>query len=641
MSLLLDALKKAAEQKAANSGNTDIEAESVNALASNNQTITKVASDPSEFDPSEVNFDNENANEPVEVADDPIAGNFDDDDTLVFSDDDVTAFMGDDTLLRRERDAVTGPTRNEVESETNYTWSDIESDDTGTAVSSTSLFNEEDTITTAEATRQANESSEKIEIELELAPQTEVTKSLNLVDVPNNNGTEGEVGRSDVAVEGAEVLGLEPQTTTPREETTTTRESTSTGTFAADNYDRTLRRPSNDDASNLFAGLRSDSDVVMTPEYAKSMFLSKSSEQRRQNIKIYSGTALAILVVIAVLGVSEIEQKTLDIDNRLRSLKRDPMPGLIKNRASGTFTDVFAAEPGSEVDAATLQLIENADSIIDTEIVVAVEPEIENEGLIENTDSEPVDSEIVVETETETETETATKAEDQSTLNAKVESNVDSIDSVIKGIEEEPAQNRDIQIVSKSGIAEKDRWLRQAYAAYQRGDDQNALLKYNAVLDVDPGNRNALLARAAINIQNNRIAEAIRDYRTLLIANPKDSLAMSSMIAVTNYSPEISETQLKLMIRDEPDSPYLNFALGNVFGAQDRWQEAQGQYFVALENNPDDPNYAYNLAVSLEHIAQPGVAIIYYERALNNFTNGLATFNRDIVDARLEMLRQL
>jgi predicted Zn-dependent protease len=113
------------------------------------------------------------------------------------------------------------------------------------------------------------------------------------------------------------------------------------------------------------------------------------------------------------------------------------------------------------------------------------------------------------------------------------------------------------------------------------------------------------------------------------------------MIAVANYSPEQSETQLKLMIRDEPDSHYLNFTLGNIFGAQNRWQEAQKKYFTALENNPHDPNYAYNLAVSLEHIAKPQVAIAYYELALNNYTRGLATFSKDVVDARLEILRQL
>ena len=102
-----------------------------------------------------------------------------------------------------------------------------------------------------------------------------------------------------------------------------------------------------------------------------------------------------------------------------------------------------------------------------------------------------------------------------------------------------------------------------------------------------------------------------------------------------------TESQLKLMIQEEPESPYLNFALANAYGAQNRWHEAQGHYFKALQNNPGDPNYAYNLAVSLEHISQPESAVTYYRRALDNFDNGLATFNRELVIQRLEKLKNL
>jgi tetratricopeptide (TPR) repeat protein len=147
-------------------------------------------------------------------------------------------------------------------------------------------------------------------------------------------------------------------------------------------------------------------------------------------------------------------------------------------------------------------------------------------------------------------------------------------------------------------------------------------------------------------MQDGQIKSAIRDYQALLLVNPTDSLAMSSLLAVADYSPQETESQLKLMIRNDPQSPFLNFALANAYGAQKRWQEAQRHYFTALQNNPDDPNYAYknyayNLAVSLEHISQPSSAITYYQRALDNFTNGLATFNRDIVNQRLEILGQL
>ena len=643
MSLLLDALKKAAEQKVENSRGTEAERESSDETVVLDQTRTEIASEnettrqydrtnSSQFDVSETELENDETDVHTVVADESIAGSFDEDETVVFTDDetlefygdkteeitddDVTAFLGDETLSDTELDDLTRPTQIDDVSETIYTQSSA-SEEAVNEDPSISLFDEDDTLTAEQTAIQATALSEKSSFDL--TPLSDSTKSLNLVEIPEAGGTEAEVGISASDAESHTLAG----------------EETSTRTFAPDNYDRTLRKPPTSDISKIFTGVKSDTDVVMTPEYAKTMFRSKTSAQRIHNFKIYVGTALSIFVVIVVLGIFQIDEETINIDNSLRHLKRDPMPGLIKKATDQTFTNIFAATPGSEVDATTLQIVENAELTVDTEDVVAVELGVkEEESLVENANLDQIDSEVT------------NRVGVQQSPTAKVEANSvkkisDNNIRVIDVSEDKSTANNAIQISSKSRITETDRWLSEAYAAYLRGDDELALAKYNAVLDVDPNNRNALLARAAINVQNNRIAEAMRDYRTLLVANPKDSLAMTSLIAIANYSPQQSESQLKLMIRDEPDSPYLNFALGNIFGAQNRWQEAQGRYFTALENNPDDPNYAYNLAVSLEHIARPKVAIAYYERALNNYTNGLATFDRDMVNVRLEMLRQL
>jgi hypothetical protein len=44
------------------------------------------------------------------------------------------------------------------------------------------------------------------------------------------------------------------------------------------------------------------------------------------------------------------------------------------------------------------------------------------------------------------------------------------------------------------------------------------------------------------------------------------------------------------------------------------------------------------MAVSLEHIAQPVAAIAYYQRALDNINNSVATFSREVVSQRIEAL---
>ena len=453
---------------------------------------------------------------------------------------------------------------------------------------------------------------------------------LALVDTTQHQ-MPGEETETAAATQTGPTSGIASETQAAQH-ATTRMDSTSTQTYAPDNYDRTLMKLPSDDASKIFAGMKSDSDVVMTPDYAKKVFRSKSSEQRMYVYKIYSGIVVVILLSIGIFGAFEFQEQSDKIDSSLRPLKRDPMPGIIKpeeiNQNASLFTE-------SAPKARTIEIIESASNV--NENVVADEGVIASENVTSD-EAMPTDEVAIVESTAAVDTSTvitAPAAPEQAesvttTQVASVQAEVTSTESA--------GNTSTLEIISSSQVQQKDLWLREAYNAYKSGNDSLAMTRYNQVLEVDPRNRNALLARAAINVQNNNSELAIKDYQTLLLRNPKDSLAMTSLIAVANLSPRESETQLKLMIRDEPDSPYLNFALANAYGAQNRWQEAQGYYFKALENNPQDPNYAYNLAVSLEHIAQPLAAVSYYRRALDNIDNNLAVFNREIVNQRVEIL---
>ena len=472
--------------------------------------------------------------------------------------------------------------------------------------------------------------------------------NLDLVDVtrpqaprPDETSTVSSTATTGVALD-----------TLTSEGTTTRTDSTSTRTYAPDNYDRTLMKLPGEDASKLFAGMKSDADVVMTPDYAKKVFQSKSSASRRHHALVYGGIAGVILAALVVFGFNEMIVESDNIDASLRPLMRDPMPGIIKpaeEEQQGLFGE-------SEIDAKTIELVQSAENegAITEEMmeetaaglepgeVAETETPAEIEALLED-GSETVSGTIAADSTTSQSSATAAELA-QGIETASVEQSSVPTSGVIASDTEETStvdDNPNLHIVSTQQLEEKHKLLREAYEAYKTGNDKLAMSKYDEVLESDPGNRNALLARAAINVQNNNAGAAIEDYRKLLLANPKDSLALTSLITVANVAPADAETQLKLMIRDEPDSPYLNFALANAYGAQDRWLEAQSHYFTALENNPGDPNYAYNLAVSLEHIAKPKVAVSYYQRALENMSNGLAMFSKEVVDQRLEMLGKL
>jgi len=439
-------------------------------------------------------------------------------------------------------------------------------------------------------------------------------------------------------------------------------DTTSTRTYAPDNYDRTLMKLPSNDVSKLFAGMKSDSDVVMTPDYAKKVFRSKTSAQRVQHYKLYGGIATVIVLSISLYGVFQYQDESFQIDTSLRPLKRDPMPGVIKTQQPEETNLFSASNSGSK--ARTIKIIETAETA-----AVAETGELGSDSVEAIAITAPVTTTTPAVTTPSTTTGAVEWASVASGRAAAPEDQVaqgDSVDAAptpagpatkpaeagqVASLTSPEAQQSpvkqsgetagNLQIESSSQYRESDIWLRDAYAAYGAGNDQQALRLYNQVVETDPGNRNALLARAAINIRNGAVDPAIRDYKALLLANPKDSQAMASLLAVASLSPLETESQLKLMIYDEPDSPFLNFALANAYGAQNRWQEAQQYYFKALQTNPQDPNYAYNLAVSLEHISQPTSAVTYYRRALDNFGIGLATFDRDIVMQRLERLENL
>jgi len=98
-------------------------------------------------------------------------------------------------------------------------------------------------------------------------------------------------------------------------------------------------------------------------------------------------------------------------------------------------------------------------------------------------------------------------------------------------------------------------------------------------------------------------------------------------------------SQLKLMLQEEPTAAHLYFSVASEYALQSRWPEAQQAYFQAFHYAPENADYAFNLAVSLEKMGQSQSAITYYRRALAAADNGgVASFDRWRVTQRLVTL---
>jgi len=180
--------------------------------------------------------------------------------------------------------------------------------------------------------------------------------------------------------------------------------------------------------------------------------------------------------------------------------------------------------------------------------------------------------------------------------------------------------------------------LAEGYRAYRAGSYGIAEERYRAVLQLDAKNRDALLGLAAIAQQQKNDTVAMQYYGQILALDPRDPAAYAAMSALASNDPARAESRLKLLLSHHPQAAILHFALGNVYAEQARWGDAQQAYFQAVNRAPENAEFNFNLAVSLDHLSQDKIAAQYYQRALQLSPSGAEGFNRDEAQARLQQL---
>ena len=177
--------------------------------------------------------------------------------------------------------------------------------------------------------------------------------------------------------------------------------------------------------------------------------------------------------------------------------------------------------------------------------------------------------------------------------------------------------------------------VESGYAAYLAGDLAKARTEYEQALADEPGNRDALLGLAAVDTRSGRYEAAEAGYARLLQIDPRDAHAQAGLLSLrsSRLDPLAAESRVKSLLAQDPGSHVLNFTLGNQLAQQGRWAEAQQEYFKAFSGDPENADFAYNLAVSLDHLRQTRLAREYYLRAVALAEKRGATF--DPASARL------
>ncbi|MBF0368698.1 MAG: tetratricopeptide repeat protein [Magnetococcales bacterium] len=171
------------------------------------------------------------------------------------------------------------------------------------------------------------------------------------------------------------------------------------------------------------------------------------------------------------------------------------------------------------------------------------------------------------------------------------------------------------RIVRHAPKADYFKILTEAHSAWTRGELTRANTLYDQVLAQKPNNRDALLGKAALAVHFGKYDIARAYYVGILDLIPGDHIALAGLASLPGESTN-REVQIRHRLRGNPDSPHLNFILGSMLASRSQWHEAQQHFFKAYSGHPDQADYAFNLAVSLEQMDQITAAQHYYEIAL-------------------------
>ncbi len=418
---------------------------------------------------------------------------------------------------------------------------------------------------------------------------------------------------------------------------------------------------------------------------AKSVFAAKRAKQKQKRNLQIAGIGMAAVLVIGVglvyfyLSTSTDSGITVPVD-------------FVAGQQTFLNEEALSAESSSALDEATLDtldettLAEAVNSLAETEIFdTAVEtevleepetidfaaiglsppqPSVESSQTISQVIGEPVltppeqtaDAPVAIAVEesplnevqvSESSDEVAGAEALVAEIEALAELAAETAESEIS-TPEEPVNL--ISFTRRETESTIDPILANAYIAYQQGNLVDAKNQYEQTLVSAPHNRDALLGLAAIANSENEQIRAMELYSQLLARDPSDPVARAGILELqpTGNPAEVERELRRLNDMHENLAPLL-YALGNFYASEDQWSSAQQQYFRALQvaksdallGQPVNPDYAFNLAVSLEHLSQSIPAQNYYEEALEFASNHPAGFNLSVARSRLESIGQM
>ncbi len=178
----------------------------------------------------------------------------------------------------------------------------------------------------------------------------------------------------------------------------------------------------------------------------------------------------------------------------------------------------------------------------------------------------------------------------------------------------------------------------RGYKALGQNQFAQAREAYSQVLANNPTQRDALLGIAYAHQALGNTDQAISTLRRLVELYPRDSDGLSALYLIGGGDLVAEETRFKQLLDRSEHPAAVHYTLGVLYFDQNRYGEAERAFSRAAALSPNQPDYAYNLALTLDQLGRSRDAARQYVVALNLANQTSAIFSRDLARARLKIL---
>jgi tetratricopeptide (TPR) repeat protein len=184
-------------------------------------------------------------------------------------------------------------------------------------------------------------------------------------------------------------------------------------------------------------------------------------------------------------------------------------------------------------------------------------------------------------------------------------------------------------------------YLDNAYRAMEAGQLEVAAMLYKRVIYAEPENKDALFGLASVYQRTGQLPQARATYSKLLSLDPENWPAMNNfLVLAAEESPDHAIEEFKRLMRTNPEFAPIPAQIGMIYYRQKKYDDAANFLVKAIQLDPSNLSYRFNLAVIYDRLGRSRSAARLYQQLLEAADQGMELpESPDKIQERLSHIR--